>query len=153
MIRYFENVIQRKLLTREPMIFYHHPKDGHHAVLNWLFQQIRRERVPIKTMGEYARWWKMRIASIPKLRYTKGSVHLHGVKLDRSLYIHIVQPDGTEAIIPTSKQIVLETVRWKQKPAAWVMPEDYLRERRFNYRIPLVRSRDAMTNLFRRKKK
>ncbi len=76
--------------------------------------------VPVKTMSEYAQWWKMRTASIPKFRYTKGSVHVHGVQSDQSLYLRITQPDGTEAIIPTSKQIVLETVRWKPKTASMV---------------------------------
>jgi hypothetical protein len=137
---------------REPIIFYHHPKDGYHNVLNWLFHEVRREHVPIKTMSEYARWWKMHVDSIPKIRFTRGSVHLRGVHSDKSLYLRITQPDGKEAIIPASKQIVLETVRWERKPEAWVMPSDYLRARRFNYRIPFVNGLDALTNIVRRNK-
>jgi hypothetical protein len=153
MIRYFGHVIQRKLTTREPMIFYYHPKDGHHKVLDWLFQEMRQHRVPLKTMGEYARWWKMRVGSLPEFRYTKGSVHLRGIQRDRSIYVRITQPNGTETIIPTAKQIVLETIRWSPKPAPWVMPEDYVRMRRLNYRVHLVRGMDAVTKLIRRKKK
>ncbi len=44
MIQYFENVIQRKLASSEPIIFYHHPKDGYYDVLDWLFQEMRHER-------------------------------------------------------------------------------------------------------------
>jgi hypothetical protein len=69
------------------------------------------------------------------------------------LYVRITQSNGTEAIIPTSKQIVLEAIRWASKPAPWVMPEDYLRERRLNYRVHLVRGLDAVTKLIRRKKR
>jgi hypothetical protein len=152
MMRYFGSVIQRRLATREPMIFYHHPRDGHHTVLDWLFQEMRQNRVPVKTMNEYARWWKMRTASIPEFRYTKGNVHLRGVQRDRSLYVRITQPNGTEAIIPTSKQIVLEAIHWGSKPAPWVMPDEYLRERRLNYRVQLVRGLDTVTNFVRRKK-
>jgi hypothetical protein len=94
----------------------------------------------------------MRTASIPEFRYTKGNVHLRGVQRDRSLYLRITQPNGTEAIIPTSKQIVLEAIRWGSKPAPWVMPDEYLRERRLNYRVQLIRSLDAVTHLIRRKK-
>jgi hypothetical protein len=94
----------------------------------------------------------MRAASIPEFRYTKGNVHLRGVQRDRSLYVRITQPNGTEAIIPTSKQMVLEAIRWGSKPAPWVMPDDYLRERRLNYRVYLVRGLDAVTNLIRRNK-
>jgi len=68
------------------------------------------------------------------------------------LYVRITQPNGTEAIIPTSKQILLEAIRWSSKPAPWVMPDDYLRERRLNYRVKLVRGLDAVTNLIRRNK-
>ncbi len=152
MINYFRDVIQRRLATREPMIFYHHPKDGHHAVLDWMFHEIHHNHVPIKTMSEYARWWKTRTASIPEFRFTKGNVYLRGVQHDRSLYVRITRPDGTEAIVPTSKQIVMETIHWSSIPAPWVMPDDYLRERRLNYRIHLVRGFDAAANFIRRKK-
>jgi hypothetical protein len=153
MIRYFGSVIQRRLATREPIIFYHHPRDGYHTVLDWLFQEMRQNYVPVKTMHEYAQWWKMRTSSIPEFRYTKGNVHLRGTQRDRSLYVRITQPNGTETIIPTSKQIVLETIRWSSKPSPWVMPDDYVRVRRLNYRVKLIRSLDAVTNLIRRKKK
>jgi hypothetical protein len=153
MIRYFAEVIQRKLAVREPLFFYHHPNDGRHNVLDWLFQEMRRERVPAKTMIDYVRWWKMRTASIPEFRFTKGSIYLRGVQKEKSLYVRIAQPDGTEAIIPASRQIVLDTVKWSAKPAAWAMPDDYLRARRFNLRVPLVRGLDAVTYVFRKKKR
>jgi len=67
------------------------------------------------------------------------------------LYVHITQPNGTEAVIPISKQIVIKAVQWRSKPEPWVMPDDYLRERRLNYRIHLVRGFDAAANFIRRK--
>jgi hypothetical protein len=150
MIRYFQSIIQRKLLTREPIIFYHHPKDGHHKVLEWIFQEIRQNHIPHKTMGEYARWWNMRTASLPEFRYTKGSIHLRGLQRDRSWYVRISQPNGSEAILPASKQIILETIRWSTPPPSWVLPGDYLRMRRMNYRIPLVRGIDMVMKFVRR---
>jgi hypothetical protein len=152
MMSYFSSVLQRKLAGCDPIIFYHHPRDGHHHVLDWLFQEMRQEHVPIKMMSEYARWWKIRIGSIPKFRFTRGSIYIRGVHSDRSLYVRITQPNGTEVIVPTSKQIVLETVHWKQKTGTWRMPADYLRARRFNYRIPLISGLDTVINLVRRNK-
>jgi hypothetical protein len=152
MIRYFASVVERKIAVHEPIIFYHHPRDMHLEVLEWLFQEMRYEKVPAKTMGEYVYWWKMRAASIPELEYTNGKVRLQGVRRDKSLYIRLVQSNGTEAIVPASEQIVLETVRWEPKSAAWMMPDDYLRARRFNYRIPLVRGVNAAMNYVRTKK-
>ena len=152
MIRYFAGVIERKLAVREPIIFYHHPRDMHLDVLQWLLQEMRYKKVPVKTMGEFAAWWKMRSASIPELHYANGKVRSSGVRFDKSIYMHLVHPDGTEAIIPASEQIVLETVRWEQTSSAWTMPEDYVRVRRFNYRIPLVRGVNAAMNFVQKKK-
>ena len=137
---------------REPLIFYHHPRDMHLDVLEWLFQEMRYEKVPAKTMGEYVYWWKMRTAAIPELQYANGKVRLNGVRSDKSLYVRLVQPNGTEAIIPVSEQIVLETVKWEPKSTSWTMPDDYLRTRRFNYRIPLVRGVNAAMHYVRKKK-
>jgi hypothetical protein len=150
MIRYFANVIQRKLALYEPVIFYHHPRDEHLGVIEWLFEEIRKERVLIQTMNEYARWWKKRVLSIPSFRYMRGNVYLHGVQSNKSLYVRITQPNGTQAIIPASKQIMLEKIRWHQKTPAWIMPDDYLRTRHFNYRIPLIYTLDAVSNFLRR---
>jgi peptidoglycan/xylan/chitin deacetylase (PgdA/CDA1 family) len=152
MIRYFASVIERKIAVHEPIIFYHHPRDMHLDVLEWLLNEMRFVKVPVKTMGEYAWWWKMRTASIPELQYATGKVRLQGVRPEKSLYVRLSQPNGTEAIIPMSEQIVLETVRWEPRSAAWTMPDDYLRTRRFNYRIPLVRGVNAAMNYIQKKK-
>jgi peptidoglycan/xylan/chitin deacetylase (PgdA/CDA1 family) len=152
MIRYFKDVIRRKLALYEPIIFYHHPGDGHLGVLNRLFREIRHKQVPVKPMGEYARWWKLYLASIPEIRYTNKSIYLHRFKQEKSLYVRIVRPNGTEAVIPASKHIVLNRIRWSSKRTPWIMQDDYLRARRFNYRMPFVQGFDAVMNFFRRHK-
>ena len=152
MIRYFASVVERKIALHEPIIFYHHPRDMHLPVLEWLFKEMRFKKVPVKTMGEYASWWKLRTDSIPDLQYANGKVRLHGVRMDKSLYLHLTQPNGTEAVIPASSQIVLETVRWEPQSAAWTMPDDFLRVRKFNYRIPLVRGVNSAANFLRKNK-
>jgi Polysaccharide deacetylase len=152
MIRYFAGVIERKVAVREPIIFYHHPRDMHLDVLQWLLQEMRYKKIPVKTMGEFAAWWKMRSVSIPELHYANGKVRSSGVRFDKSIYMHLVHPDGTEAVIPASEQIVLDTVRWEQTSSGWTMPDDYMRVRRFNYRIPLVRGVNAAMNFVQKKK-
>ena len=152
MIRYFASVVERKIAVREPLMFYHHPRDMHLDVLEWLMQEMRYAKVPVKTMGEYASWWKLRTTSIPEIQFVNGKVRLPGRRLDKSLYLRLVQPNGTEAIIPASEQIVLESVRWEPKSTPWTMPDNYLRTRRFNYRIPLVQGVNAAVNFLRRKK-
>ncbi|MBN1399043.1 MAG: polysaccharide deacetylase family protein [Bacteroidetes bacterium] len=152
MIGYFDEVIRQKLAVREPIILYHHPRDGCHEVLDWIFNKIQQKRVPVKTMSEFARWWKMRTASIPEFRYSRGNVYARGILRDKSLYVHITKPDMTETIMPVSKQIIMKSVHWSRIPELWNVPDDFLRERHLNYRIYLIRSLDAFADYFRRKK-
>jgi hypothetical protein len=153
MIAYFKNVINRKLQLSEPIIFYHHPGDEHYNVLGKLFQIIRDEKILAENLNEWARWWKMRISAVPKFLYKKGIVYIQGVGPDGSLCVRITQSDGTQAILPASKRIALGKVRWRHKAQEWIMPDDYLRIRRFNYRIPLVRILDIVTNFIQKKRK
>ena len=152
MIRYFASAVERKLAVREPILIYHHPRDMHLDVLEWLFQEIRYEKVPMKTMGEYASWWNLRSTSLPDIQVVNDKVRVGGGRFDKSLFLRLTHHQGKEAIIPAAEQIALETVRWEQKSSTWTMPDDYLRTRRFNYRIPLVQGIDAAAKLMQKKK-
>jgi hypothetical protein len=151
MMKYFSSVIQRKLSMREPIVFYHHPVDGHDEVVEWLFREIQREGIPSATMLEYAQWWNARTSAIPPIDYSDKALQIGGGKFDKSIRVHITKPDGTEAIVPPSKQIELAAVHWNPKPPAWIMPQDYVRARRFNYRVPLIRTVDAVATLLTKK--
>jgi hypothetical protein len=149
MVRYFDFVIRRKLAAREPMFFYHHPRDGHEPVLEWLFEAMRRQHIASKTMGEFSAWWRRRMKISFACESTANNIHL-GLQehVNDDIFIHITKPDGTEAIVPRAAQITLETVRWESKPAAFLFPDDFLRQRRFNYRIPLIKTTDALHRFF-----
>lgn len=151
MMKYFDGLIQRKLLRREPLFFYHHPRDGHLGVLEQLFQKMSSEHVSALTMLDYARWWKMRTGLVPKVEYSEQGLHVTSGRFDTSVHLHITKPDGVETFIPLADQIVFDTVQWNLKPAVWKMPDDYTRMRRFNYRVPLIRALDAVTDIFSRK--
>ena len=151
MIRYFDFVVRRKLAAREPMFFYHHPRDGHEPVLEWLFEAMRRERIPSKTMGEFSAWWRRRMNMSLTCESSGNNIRLNLPEDARDdVYVHITKPDGTEAVIPRAAQIAMETVRWEAKPAAFLFPDDFLRQRRFNYRIPLTQTADALHRFFSR---
>lgn len=150
MIHYFDFVMQKKIAMREPLFFYHHPRDGHDAVLDWLFEKMKTERVPIETMSGFAQWWKKRTTNIPTISFSSGNLEMKRFANDRSVQIRISMPNGTEAILPSAEQILLETIRWQKQPGPWQAPADYWRMRKFNYRIPFVRGLDALMNLWKR---
>jgi len=62
MKRYFDFVTSVKISNREPLVFYHHPKDGYHDVLRYLFGIAKQPRIALTFFGEYASWWKRRPA-------------------------------------------------------------------------------------------
>ncbi|MFZ1979610.1 MAG: polysaccharide deacetylase family protein [Bacteroidota bacterium] len=149
MIRYFDFVIRRKLAVREPMFFYHHPRDGHEPVLEWIFEAMRRERIASKTMGEFSAWWLRRMKTSLKCESSGNNIRLNLPEDGPDdVYVRITKSDGTEAIIPRAAQIAMETVRWEAKPAAFLYPDDFLRQRSFNYRIPLTKTADALHRFF-----
>jgi hypothetical protein len=151
MIRYFDFVIRRKQAAREPMFFYHHPRDGHEPVLDWLFGTMRRECIAAKTMGEFSAWWLRRMKIPLQFDFSGKSIRF-GTPADgtKDVFVRITKPDGVEAIVPWAKQIAMETVRWEAKPAAFLFPDDFFRQRSFNYRIPLTKAADAVHRFFTR---
>ena len=146
MIRYFDFQIRRKLAAREPMMFYHHPNDGHHPVLEWLFEKMKNERIPAKTMSEYARWWKGRVAAVPVCSYSSKSIQFPHAVANHDVQIRITTADRTEALVPLAPQILMDTVRWESKPPVFHFPGDFKRQRRFNFRIPLIRIIDTLSS-------
>ena len=57
---YFLNLIERKRRQFEPVVLYHHPKDGHHKILSGLFEMINNLNFKKATFYKYARWWQQR---------------------------------------------------------------------------------------------
>ncbi|MBI3189492.1 MAG: polysaccharide deacetylase family protein, partial [Ignavibacteriales bacterium] len=60
MINYFRFVIEQKHQAREPIILYHHPKDGHEKVLESIFKTVQQLQLPAVRFAEYVSFWKNR---------------------------------------------------------------------------------------------
>jgi len=60
MLSYFMDVIERFEAQHEPVALYHHPKDGHHHVLEEIFRYVHKKTFRKCTFQAYATWWKKR---------------------------------------------------------------------------------------------
>ena len=60
--RYFAARVDDKLSRDEAIIFYHHPGQRAWKTIRSLFTLIRERKIDCITMGEYARWWNLRLA-------------------------------------------------------------------------------------------
>jgi hypothetical protein len=149
MKKYFDFVAGMKLSNREPLVFYHHPKDGHHDVLKHLFEIVKNPRVVPMFLGEYANWWKRRLKVKPQIESSGSTLRVSGNKGSDTCWMRISRPDGTEAFAPIRKELNLEKLSWELRPLPFALPPNYVRARNFNYRIPLTKTVDLATRVIK----
>ena len=150
MQRYFLRVAEEKRARREPLFFYHHPKDGHLPVLEELFRAASGAGVVHMTMQEYAEWWLRRTAGPLELNFRDQALHVDNGAGRPTAWLHIVRPDGQEAFHPAESKLAAADLVWRPVPPPPLIPHDIERTRRFNYRIPLTVAVDRLASLRRR---
>lgn len=149
MKRYFDFVAGMKLATREPLVFYHHPRNGNLDVLKRLFETARAPRVVTMYFGEYASWWKRRLQVKPRIESINSILRVSANKGPDNCWLRVSRPDGTETFAPIRDEIDLGQVTWELRPLPFALPPDYVRARRFNYRIPLTKTVDSVVGALR----
>ena len=147
MMRYFDFVTDMKFSLREPLIFYHHPKDGHEKVLEHLFEAARLPRIAPMYLGEYATWWKRRLRVKPQVEIAGSMLRISANKGPDSSWLRISKPDGTECYTSIRDDVNTENLSWELRPLPFALPPNYTRSRSFNYRIPLTRTVDTIARV------
>jgi peptidoglycan/xylan/chitin deacetylase (PgdA/CDA1 family) len=141
---YFADAIGRKLAARQPLIFYHHPKDGHHEVLEQIFTMVRAKGIPVSTMGSFAAWWKIRSACKIQIEYDVEQLLVSGAAVPESLRLRVSRPGDDESFCKVEKEISLKQSAWQAPPARIPLPSDISRIRKFNPWVPLIRLQDML---------
>ena len=90
--------------------------------------------------ADYAEWWQERQTMNLRLSYEGSHLKTSGRLTSRDVFLRITKGDGTEALLELRPDIHLDAVKWESKPKPLVLPKDYLRCRKFNYRIPLTQT-------------
>ncbi|MCX7984098.1 MAG: hypothetical protein N3A63_04240 [Bacteroidetes bacterium] len=151
MNHYFEYVLQKKLALNEPVFLYHHPRDGHLSVLEYLFSRVRALGIPCVTFHEYAHWWFNRSKEHYTCALQDSTLVFTDVLLGSSSAIRILLPSGNEYFVYAPSMLPLNDIETQSLPApSYAYPGDYERICQFNYRIPLIRWTDAITTYFRK---
>ncbi|HOV97946.1 MAG TPA: DUF2334 domain-containing protein [Bacteroidota bacterium] len=152
MKQYFDFVIDKKLALAEPIILYHHPRDGKLDVLEHIFHRIKEVKLPLFTMIEFAEWWRKRQRSSLHCEFQNDTLMVSADSNDESCTIHCTISDGREAFLQTPSTVKLESLPRKTRQP-FVYPKDYVRIVRWNYRIPFIRTTDAIVKFFREGRK
>lgn len=150
MIEYFDNVIGKKRRHREPLFFYHHPKDDNHQVVQHIFDKIKLMRLSNLRMIDYARWWKKRSSLSLKISIEQDTMQIESQQKDSDHWIHITRPDGQESFCPIRTSILLPSLKWSKRPTIQIPPSDMNRIRKYNPWIIINRIEDYFHKLFKR---
>jgi hypothetical protein len=144
MIDYFKRVIEEKISNSEPLMFYHHPKDRHHEVLESIMSRAEAARAHVMTMGEYATWWRGRSSEGVQIRLKDNVLVADTNTTPRGYQVRVIGNEGKATIIPIDQKIRLDSVVWKWLPKPYARPDDIARVRAFNPRIPLTLAVDKL---------
>jgi hypothetical protein len=132
MTDYFQHVIDEKLLRDEALFFYHHPTHHHYEVMRAVFRSVRDRGIENVTMGEFARWWRKRLASRLNAAIHNSMLHFEW-RGDESVWLRVIHSARGEAIVPALNAIEMQALPWKQRSCSTVA-SDIRRIREFDPR-------------------
>ncbi len=140
MKQYFRQLIDNKLLLREPLCLYHHPTHHHLEIFEYIFHYVQSKHVENISYTEYADWWKARNASDWKFEYHRkeNSVTATSSTETSKCYWRIVVPSGEEAITNSAGLIPIKSLRLQRPVSKPPVPADIARIRRFDGRHLIV---------------
>jgi hypothetical protein len=130
MQQYYEETSRDLLARGMPLFFYHHPTHRQWDVVRSLVNLFDRPGILKMSLGEYARWWEQR--SMLDVGMDLSGSHIlvknGDLAFAADVYLHVVQIDGRESIVPADEPVSLNTLR-SEMPHPVTIPEDLRRIR------------------------
>jgi hypothetical protein len=138
MIRYFQDVMERKTLRHEPLIFYHHPGHRYPDVVQSILDRAMATQARTMSLGAFASWWKERAAVVPSFclddgRLISGDRNPHPPPTSNQMWFEVAAKDGSSAVFPLGSTLTLKDVAGNAHPE-YSPPEDIARIREFDLR-------------------
>ena len=145
MKKYFRQLIDIKILQREPLCLYHHPTHHHLDLFADIFGYIRSKGIDNYSYPEYASWWRTRDETVWTHHFDRERNELtaHSTDLNAGVHWRVVFPNGEESIMNSDGSIPLQSIprrHTQQIPAA---PTDIARSRQFDFRHIIMNLLDA----------
>lgn len=140
MVRYVERLRRGKLRRREPLFFYHHPRDEAWSCVEALCEGAQEPGVRTMCLGDYARWWTLRSAAMPSVTAAAGTVRIAEMALPETvgeLRVRVSRPDGARRLIPPGGSADTGAGGWSVEPS-WSPPWDLRRLRDFDLRTSIA---------------
>ncbi len=138
---YFRTCAMNRIVSREPMCFYHHPTHHHLEVFDEIFSLINELKIPMLSYSAYAAWWKKRIAVRPQFTLDNGSITIPA-RASGDVWYRIALPGNEEIITKIDGRLTITEARRVHRHGTAAIPEDILRARKFDPRHPLINMLD-----------
>jgi len=145
MKRYFLQLIDTKLLQREPLCLYHHPTHHHLNLFADVFDYIRSKQIDNYSYPEYASWWRKRdeIGWTHHFDRAKDELSAHCTDRDCGVYWRVAFPNGEESIVNSEGTFPLRSLPRQHSPDKPIPPADIIRSRDFDFRHLILNVLDA----------
>jgi hypothetical protein len=99
LIKYFSNVIDRKISNFEPLFFYTHPFEKEYDFFNSLFEMIGSKNIHKISLIEYSNWWKERLNKNWKIDFENGNFKIITDNNDDSYFLRVAELSGEDYLI------------------------------------------------------
>ena len=142
MVTYFKELVEERLASGEPLLLYHHPKDGYESVLAKVFQLVRELGIPSMTMHNFVRWWKRRAEQPLRAHLDGTTMQIRSAPGGNDVFVALTRPDGSVATSAAKGSVNLDDLPWNVQHARVRSAVEYKRIRRPNPWIPVIRVED-----------
>ena len=132
MLNYYFNVINEKLQSNEPIIFYHHPHQKRFEIFDEIFRVINKHKIWKPNFSEFSNWWKKRNNVKPDFTLKDDKLISNLKNSDEKIYLKISTKEGF-SIQKSKKEIELKKLNWEQKERM-KLPKDIWRIRKKHWR-------------------
>lgn len=145
MKQYFEDTAADLVSRQMPLFFYHHPTHRHWDVVHAMVSTYQDPGIMKLTLGEYARWWQQRALLDVAIEVAGHHIMVRNGDLANAadVFLHIIRPDGQEALVSPAQPITLTTLHCERSRQS-VVPADLRRIREVDPRRMLGELYSAM---------
>jgi hypothetical protein len=145
MKRYFRQLIDLKILQREPLCLYHHPTHHHLDLFEDVFEYVRSKNIDNYSYAEYASWWRTRDETVWTHDFDKEKNELMAHSTDPNAGVHwrVVFPNGEESIANSEGTVSLLSLPRHHPQNKPLPPADIARSRKYDFRHVILNVLDA----------
>jgi len=109
MIDYYGEVVRRKLVRHDPLIFYHHPTHGADDVVESIADRVAGAGVEGMKFVDYASWWIERARFRFAAEYDDGLLRVTGSFPEQPVFLH-VEHKARRGFVEAAGEVRLESI-------------------------------------------